>query len=470
MANHDDSSISRRKFLEQASAAVGVVALGDACSDGKTEQPNTAAGANAENTSAGTSSTASSAGAGNTASGSAGSSTAGAKAATAGMKAPAAGTSSAAAGSGTSAGNSATANAGSTAAPSGQSGAGAPATPAAGSGAAPSGTPAAGGKITVGIVSRSSIDEMVARAVELAGGLDDIKEGQTVFIKPNAVNDRAIGMTGIRTSPEVLAAVVKLVKQRKPGKITVGDRSARQFPDTDRIFTESGLRDAAMMAGADEVYAAKSPADAPDEWMLLQPPMWEVTWRAAGGLLAMKKILEADHLINVPTCKNHRNAMFSLSMKAFMGGIGDSTRDPIHFSDSIGGNFDAIGRDLAILNQMFHPLMNIIDATTAIINGGPQGDGADAVRVMPGLVFASKDRLAADAAAVSLIQLELDTATVSMPDASQTQLKRNPVWMLPQIVHGKELGIGMGDPNNIALMFDGVMRSADIEAKFRRTS
>jgi uncharacterized protein (DUF362 family) len=326
-----------------------------------------------------------------------------------------------------------------------------------------------GGKITVGIVSRMNVEEAVARAIELAGGLDDIQPGQTVFIKPNAVSDRAIGMAGIRTSNEVLAAVVKLVKARNPGKITVGDRSARQFPDTERVFTASGMRDAAMMAGADEVYAAKSPADAPDEWMLLQPPMYEVTWSGAGGLLAMKKILEADHLINVPTCKNHRYALYSLSMKAFMGGIGDSTRDPVHFSDSIAGSFNAIGKDLAIINQMFKPTMNIIDALTAVINGGPQGDAADAVRTTPGLIFASKDRLAVDAAAVSLIQLELDTASVPMPDASNAVLKRDPVWKLPQIVNGIERGIGMGDPNNIALMFDGVMRSAEIEAKFRRT-
>jgi uncharacterized protein (DUF362 family) len=328
---------------------------------------------------------------------------------------------------------------------------------------------ASGGKITVGIVSRMNVEEAVARAIELAGGLDEIQPGQTVFIKPNAVSDRAIGMAGIRTSNEVLAAVVKLVKARNPGKITVGDRSARQFPDTERVFTASGMREAAMMAGADEVYAAKSPADAPDEWMLLQPPMYEVTWSAAGGLLAMKKILEADHLINVPTCKNHRYALYSLSMKAFMGGIGDSTRDPVHFSDSIAGSFNAIGKDLAIMNQMFKPTMNIIDALTAVINGGPQGDGADAVRTTPGLIFASKDRLAVDAAAVSLIQLELDTASVPMPDAANAVLKRDPVWKLPQIVNGIDRGIGMGDPNNIALMFDGVMRSAEIEAKFRRT-
>jgi uncharacterized protein (DUF362 family) len=453
----NDDSISRRKFLEQASVAVGAAALGNACSSDETApgQPDT--GTSGTSGAAGQAgSTSSEGGAGSTASGAAGRSSGSggsagrSSAAGSGATGTTAGTSASAAGSGTA----------------GSSG-GAPATSTGGTGAAGSGS-SSGGKITVGIVSRMNVEEAVARAVELAGGLGDIQPGQTVFIKPNAVSNRAIGMAGIRTSNEVLAAVVKLVKARMPGKITVGDRSARQFPDTDAVFNDSGMREAAMMAGADEVYAAKSPADAPDEWMLMQPPMYETTWQAAGGLYAMRKIIEADHLINVPTCKNHRYALYSMSMKAFMGGIGDSSRDPVHFSDSIGSPFNAIGKDLAIMNQMFKPTMNILDALTALVNGGPQGDGSDAVRTRPGLIFASKDRLALDAAGVSLIQLELDTAMVTTPDAAQAMLKSTPAWKMPQILNGTMLKIGNGDPNMVELMFDGVMRSAEIEAKFRR--
>ncbi|HKU44196.1 MAG TPA: DUF362 domain-containing protein [Polyangiales bacterium] len=457
MGNNDES-ISRRKFLEQAGATVGAAALGAACaSDDESgpEQPNTTAGSEAAgqpgpagSTGAGTgASPMPSAGSGGRPGGAAGSTPAGG---TGGSKPGASGSGGAGTGAAPAAGTG-----GSTAPVAGTG-----AVPAAGSG----GTPPPSGKIIVGIVKKPNVDEAVARAVELAGGLDEIKPGQTVFIKPNAVNDRALGMPGIRTSNEVLAAVVKLVKMRMPGKIIVGDRSARTFPDTEGILTRSGMREAVMAAGADEVYGAKSPAEAPDEWMLLQPPMWEVSWRAAGGLYAMKKILEADHLINVPTCKNHQNALYSLSMKAFMGGIGDSSRNSVHISN----DFNAIGKDLAIMNQMFHPLMNIIDATTALINGGPQGDRPDAVRTSPGIVFASKDRVAVDAAAVSLIQLELDTAMVPMPDPANATLKRNPAWKMPQIVNGIDRKIGNATgPDTVQLMFDGVDKAAMIEAKFR---
>lgn len=449
MGNNDDS-ISRRKFLEQASVAVGAVALGNACGSDETapEQPAGEAGASGQPRAAGSMSQAGS----GTAAGRGGSPSTG----TAGSRA-----------------DSGAAAAGAGGRPMAAAGSGGSGTAAAGSGAAGMPSGAAGmaanpsGKVTVGIVSKASIDEAVALVVELAGGINEIQPGQTVFIKPNAVSDRAIGMPGIRTANDILAAVIKLVKAKNPGRIIVGDRSARLFPDTARVFAMSGMGEAAMMAGADEVYAAKSPLEAPEEWVMLKPPMFEVSWQAAGGMYAMRKILDADHLINVPTCKNHQYALYSLSMKNFMGAIGDSTRDPVHFRDSTGGNFGPMGRDLAIINQMFKPLINIIDARTALINGGPGGDSANSVRTSPGLVFASKDRLAIDAAVVSMMQLELENNQVSMPDASNGQLKSTKAWQMPQIMHGIERGIGVGGADMVELAFDSVMTKDAIEAKFR---
>lgn len=319
----------------------------------------------------------------------------------------------------------------------------------------------------VAIVHRENLDEAVARAVELAGGLDAIQPGQSVFIKINGVSDRAIGTAGIRTSNEMIAAVVRLVKQRNPGLIVVGDRSARQFPDTAAVFRNAGIEQAALDAGADEVYAAPSPTSDPSAWMLLQPEGYETTWSAAGGLLAMRRILECDHLINVPTCKNHRYALFSLSMKNFIGAIGDSSRDPLHFGDSIAADFEPIGRDIAVLNGMFSPLMNILDASTALINGGPQGDGADAVRAMPGLVLASRDRCALDAAGVSLIKLEIGRTDVPQPDAAQARLAATSPFSFPQIVHAAALGLGVATHEEAQLIFDDVADADAIEGLFR---
>jgi len=179
----------------------------------------------------------------------------------------------------------------------------------------------------------------------------------------------------------------------------------------------------------------------------------------------MKKILDADHLINVPTCKDHRYALFSMSMKSFVGAIGDSSRAPLHFATAM--NFGPMGRDIAVFNQIFSPLMNILDATTALINGGPEGDGTDAVRTSPGLVFASKNRAGVDALGASLIKLELSRTMVPRADPANAVLKQTAPWQMPQIVNAGLLGFGASGPDAVSLLFDQVADAAELERIYR---
>src|SRR5207237_4119157 len=74
----------------------------------------------------------------------------------------------------------------------------------------------------VGIARGSNMEEAVRRAVKLAGGMEFIKEGQTVLIKPNVTVALKSPTT---TNPEVLYAVIKVVAERGPKRITVADRS-----------------------------------------------------------------------------------------------------------------------------------------------------------------------------------------------------------------------------------------------------
>ena len=265
----------------------------------------------------------------------------------------------------------------------------------------------------------------------------------------------------------MLAAVVRLVKARNPGRIIVGDRSARQFPDTAAVFENTGLRQAALDAGADEVLTPGDQDSDPGNWMLVQPEGYEEVWSAQGGIYAMRAIVEADHFINLPTCKNHRYALFSLSMKNLVGAISDSSRDPLHYLSSIGGNFEALSRDVVLLNRAFSPLINILDATTVLVNDGPQGDSAAAVRATPGLFMASKDRVALDAAGVALIKLEQSRNTVSSPDASQGDLRDSATWNLPQLAQAVELGLGVGSADDVSLLFEDVADATEIEGIFR---
>src|SRR5438876_9237290 len=96
---------------------------------------------------------------------------------------------------------------------------------AAGLGATPQGraddAPKPASSADVGIARGSNMEEAVRRAVRLAGGMDFIKEGQTVLIKPNVTGAVKSPTT---TNPEVLYATIKLVAERGPKRILVSDR------------------------------------------------------------------------------------------------------------------------------------------------------------------------------------------------------------------------------------------------------
>jgi uncharacterized protein (DUF362 family) len=178
----------------------------------------------------------------------------------------------------------------------------------------------------------------------------------------------------------------------------------------------------------------------------------------------MRRLIEADHVINVPTCKNHEWAVFSASMKNFIGAIGDDSRDPLHYDL---GSPEQLSRDIALLNQGFAPLLNIVDARAVMINGGPGGGGSDAIRIQRDMIIAGRDRVAVDAACVALMQLELSRTEVPEPDASNAYLMGFWAWQMPQIVEAIERGLGASSAEQVALRFEGIDDAAEIDEYFR---
>ncbi len=80
--------------------------------------------------------------------------------------------------------------------------------------------------------SNETVEQMVRRAVNLAGGLaSKIKSGMTVLIKPNLVEVNQPSGSGTDTDVRVVEAVVKMVDEIDHGKIKiiVGDGSPRPF-------------------------------------------------------------------------------------------------------------------------------------------------------------------------------------------------------------------------------------------------
>jgi uncharacterized protein (DUF362 family) len=340
-------------------------------------------------------------------------------------------------------------------------------------------------KALVGIARGSSIEDAVKSAVALAGGLDFIKPGQTVLIKPNVTGAVKFPTT---TNPEVLYAVIKLVAERGPKQIYVSDRSFSPAFDTRAPKTIDVMKYVGHLAA---IEAAKKDVKAPVMALGLEAagaelerlgrpkgtPLWRKFKPAAAshwpdGFEQAELLFAVDHVINVPVIKTHFQAWFTMSMKAFVGMSHHRSR--LEFHRSLAGDFslfhqkarrrrrrgimpDVAAEDAAVapfvnriaeLNLGLRPALNILDGSTSFVFGGPsQGDTAQ-----PKVIVASSDRIAADATGIAVLK----------NIGTEPRLQNRPIWSNPFLKHGIKIGLGVGSPAQVILRDAGIP-AAEIE-------
>lgn len=232
------------------------------------------------------------------------------------------------------AGGGATVASGGVAAPSTSGGAGGGATPAMGSGGASAGkggAPGSGGAASTGgttgagyvvamvqsskaqatDIDQAEIRTLVSDAIEKAGGLDFIKTGQTVVLKPNLLVSTSDGFStllpvqvnGITTDWRVAKAVAELVRAKvgPSGKILVMEGSTES---TTQAFSRLGYTAANFGTDVDEFIALEgtSCSDRTTTGLLQKS--------SAGGkqFWINKRYVEADVVISLPVMKTHIQA------------------------------------------------------------------------------------------------------------------------------------------------------------------
>ncbi len=314
--------------------------------------------------------------------------------------------------------------------------------------------PAPAGNVSLGIVRNQSIEAMVNRAIELAGGLDEIRNGDTVVIKPNLTTGYSLP-SRVTTHPEVLRAVIRAVKARTPAKnITVAEASAFTDASTLLVAEKTGVYEVISSEGVnflaweDEEYVEATSFDFLRITFNLMIPV-----SLADGRF--------KHFINLPMLKNHEaieysNAEYTCCIKSHVGVISRETRirgggSGIHQAD--------LGEKVAELNLVVpEHAMNVVDALTVILTGGPAS--GEMITAEPGLILACKDRVACDSLALAVLKHY----------AAQQGVKRDyvdkSVWQQAQIVRARQLNLGRG-PEDIRVSSDGV---AEIDAILRQWS
>jgi uncharacterized protein (DUF362 family) len=327
---------------------------------------------------------------------------------------------------------------------------------AAGSKADAGTTPSDPGSAKVGITRNADTIAAVATAIELAGGLDAIKQGEKVFIKPNI----STAMPGVFTSLPVIRGIIAAVSEKTdPKNITIAECTS-MGSSTAAAAAGAGYTAMIEELGINFVWFDEA------KYTLFKDPKWthiKTQKNVPVSVHPSSKVY--DHFILAPILKNHAmvNAWipncdvdFTCCMKLFVGilpysgaGSRSDTQDDIHTED--------LGEKVAELN-CFVPttVMCVVDALTIGIVGGPTPTRS----ANAGLILASSDRVACDSVAFAVLK-----AYGKKNNVNETYVTR-PVWQQAQIKRAGELGLGIADPKKIQIVDKDVDNIAEIKAQW----
>lgn len=293
-------------------------------------------------------------------------------------------------------------------------------------------------KVAVGIARGDTVARAVRDAVEMAGGMDFIRSGQTVLIKPNVNTGDPYPAS---TNPEVVLEVIKMVWERDPKRVIVGDRSTRRA-DTLTEMRRNGVEQVTRDAKAELMCFDDM------KWVPMNPAK-SANWES--GYHVPEAISQADHVINLPVIKTHGGAWFTMSMKNFVGIIHPDDRGVMHNSQRGAGGYETFAKMIAELGLIVTPAINIMDGTKAFVSRGPSNGDA----VEPKLIVASRDRIATDVTGLGVLKHY----------GTERRIQDISVWKQPMVARGIEIGLGVSSLSQIDFKATGVPELDDIRAQ-----
>ncbi|UCE03897.1 MAG: DUF362 domain-containing protein [Candidatus Latescibacterota bacterium] len=229
-------------------------------------------------------------------------------------------------------------------------------------------------RASLGVARGGDVPAMVRAAVDGIGGIARyVGPGDVVLIKPNVAFERP-AVLGATTNPEVLAALIHLVREAGAKEVRVVDNPI-ESPES--CFIRSGIQKAAVDANA-RVYLPSA-----GDFETVNVPgatwieNWPFFWRPFKGV---------TKVIGVSPVKDHNLCRASMTTKNWYGLLG-GRRNQFH------QDIHGIIADLAL---MMRPTFVLLDGSRVLFRSGPTGGSLSDVREGRTLV-ACVDSLAADA-------------------------------------------------------------------------
>jgi len=243
-------------------------------------------------------------------------------------------------------------------------------------------------KSIVSIVKGTDVEKMVEEALSLLGGVNSlIKPDSTVVVKPNAGHYYP-PESSVNTSPEVVAATIKVLRKARPKQIILAESSAIAF-DTFKCLEVSGIGKAAEEAGVDRIIDIKKEKD------LINIPIRDA--RSALTKTAFPRfLLEADHIVNLPIFKTHVSTVFTCALKNMEGIVQDKVHFHVHQTDVAAAMLD--------IWSVVRADLTIADVIRPAAGFGPH---PATYPTYVGCVVAGKDPVAVDATTCRMVDLDI---------------------------------------------------------------
>ncbi len=286
--------------------------------------------------------------------------------------------------------------------------------------------------------SHVSVTKAAERSAALRTALELLEpppvKGRDVYLKASFNSPDSFPAT---THPETLRLVVKYLRELNCGRILLTERSGMGV--TQAVWDKLGITGQSAELGLDLIALDDLPAD---RWR--REELSGSHWRH--GVEVPGFIDERACIVQICCLKTHRfGGQFSASLKNSVGLVAkhSHTTASYNYMEELHASADQ-RLMIAEINQIYRPALIVMDAMQVFVDGGPEsGEQAS-----PGVVLASRDRVAIDAAGVALLRHH-----------GAASLWQSAVFELEQIKRAAELKLGAKDGEQV------LFRTRDPESK-----
>jgi uncharacterized protein (DUF362 family) len=231
------------------------------------------------------------------------------------------------------------------------------------------------------------------------------------------------------THPDTLTAIVTVLKEAGAREVTLAERSG--MGDTRENLERLGVFELARRSGFRVVDLDEEPKE---NWAKVE--RGGTHWLR--GFYLAKVFLDAETVVQTCCLKTHRfGGHFTMSLKNSVGLVAKTVPGSVYnyMWELHGSPYQRLM--IAEINKFYAVDLVVMDAAEAFVSGGPD----KGTKVEPGLILASRDRVAIDAVGVAILR-----------KFGASSLAKKPIFELDQIRRAAELGVGATSASAVRLI------------------